>query len=191
MDMLLGLLRNKVLWTATLISVAYWIIAPMFPPQTVLEWTNGIIVLVGIAVFASYAPGIVMKMSQSDKIDRVLQLSIGITISWAATSILRLWGLMWRKSGMPDWMQLNYVVGYLAFLTICAGVLHITAPGAVDGIVPKKNWIIVGIAIALGIGLALYSSVIDFDSFLNLIDDYIRIDTNLLPGSGWELSRIG
>jgi len=164
------------LWTAFSLSALYWIIAPHFPSSAVLEITNGVLSVVGIAVFVSYSPGIITRMAQTDKVDRVLQLSMGIALSWSVTSILRLWGLMWRKTGQPEWMQTNYLTGYFAFLIICAGVLHITAPGAIDGVVPKRNWIIVGIALGCGIGLAVYSADINFEGFVRMLEPYISVD---------------
>lgn len=38
------------------------------------------------------------------------------------------------------------------------GVLHLTAPGAVDGIVPRRNWIILGITMGVAAFVAIVSS---------------------------------
>jgi hypothetical protein len=46
-----------------------------------------------------------------------------------------------------DWGDRS-VVAFYAYLSILAGVLHITSPGAVDGHIPQCNWTTVGIAVS-------------------------------------------
>jgi len=43
-------------------------------------------------------------------------------------------------------------------LSFMGGVLHLTAPGAVDGYVPRRNWIVLGITM----GVAAFVVVVVF-----------------------------
>jgi hypothetical protein len=42
-------------------------------------------------------------------------------------------------------------VAFLVWATFMGGVMHMTAKGALDGEIPRENWIRLGLVIALGV----------------------------------------
>lgn len=143
------LARSRIVRVAFVLVAAYWGAAFFVPPTLLIQTLNYVLIAVAVAVTFAYLPD-VLHAVQMDRVDRVAQLTLGIALSWTAVIINRSWvGLI--RINDADWMRASPVIGFYVFLSILAGVLHITAPGAIDGTVPRKNWVTIGVAIAIGV----------------------------------------
>ena len=47
-------------------------------------------------------------------------------------------------------MQESRLLGFFVYISILGGVLHITAPGSTEDAIPKKNWLMLLLAILSG-----------------------------------------
>lgn len=74
-------------------------------------------------------------------------LIVGIVLAWLSTDGQAILAVLFRLSGMPSWFVNSELYAPIRLLSVVAAVLHVTAPGAVDGLVPRKN------RIAMGLGL--------------------------------------
>lgn len=147
--MLLPILRSRTLWTAAALFALYWVVAWAVPNGPLMEGLHAVRVAICLVVVVAYAPVCLEALAQ-DRIGRVEQLSLGITIGWGATLGGGLWSLLWRLAGQPAWMVNSDLNGFFLWVTILGAVLHVTAPGAVDGTVPRRTWIVTGLALGAG-----------------------------------------
>ncbi|WP_262027555.1 hypothetical protein [Microvirga sp. Mcv34] len=150
-----GLIRNRIIWAATAAFGVYWILAAIIPNDEWLAFLRSLLLIVSLAVAIAYSRPVLFALAHH-QYDRVIHLTLGITLGWIATLLSSLWGLIWRISGQPAWMLNNDIVGAFFWLQFLAAVLHLTAPGAVDGKVPTRSWLLVGVTIAGGLGMAIY-----------------------------------
>lgn len=147
------LARSRIVRAAILLIAAYWVAAFFVPSTYLIQVLNYVLISVAVAVSIAYLPDVYQAI-RMDRVDRVAQLSLGIALSWTAVIINRSWvGLI--RIADADWMRASPMIGFYVFLSILAGVLHITAPGAIDGQIPKRNRITLGLAVAAGILAAL------------------------------------
>jgi hypothetical protein len=151
-QLLVVLARSRIVRTAILLVAGYWMAALLLPSIILIQALNYVLISVALAVSIAYLPD-VLHAIRMDRVDRVAQLSLGIALSWMAVLINRSWVGVIRVTD-AEWMRTSPVIGFYVFLSVLAGVLHITAPGAVDGVIPKRNQIILGVAIGVGLLVA-------------------------------------
>jgi hypothetical protein len=78
-------------------------------------------------------------------------LIVGITIGWCATLCQAMFSVIYRLAGGPLWFANADVNSLWILMSSISGWLHIMAPGAVDGKVPRRN--------RLGLGISIGASV--------------------------------
>lgn len=149
LEILLILGRSRIVRTALILVAAYWMAAFFVPAVYLIQVLNYVLIAIAVAVSIAYLPE-VWDAVRMDRIDRVAQLSLGIALSWTAVIINRSWVGLIRITD-ADWMRSSPMIGFYVFLSVLAGVLHITAPGAIGGVIPKRNRIILGLAIGTGV----------------------------------------
>lgn len=76
-------------------------------------------------------------------------LIVGIWISFASHLSQCLYSIMYRLAP-TQWLLNSEVVSPIVLLGVVAAILHVSAPGAVDGTVPRRN----RVALGSGIGVA-------------------------------------
>ena len=70
------------------------------------------------------------------------QLVLGIVAVWVGGAGNAAWFGLWRLAGKPPWMLENaYINGFWVWMICVGGVLHLTAPRAIDGRIPRSNWV--------------------------------------------------
>lgn len=75
-------------------------------------------------------------------------LIVGIVLAWLSTDGQAILAVLFRLAGMPQWFVNSEIYAPIRLLSVVAAVLHVSAPGAVDGVVPRRN------RLAMGFGLA-------------------------------------
>jgi hypothetical protein len=50
--------------------------------------------------------------------------------------------------GWPDWLIESDIISYALWLSACAAIFHLAAPGAIGEMVPRR-WINIGILVAV------------------------------------------
>jgi hypothetical protein len=155
-----------------ILLAVFWIVAWFLPNNTLMETLRLVQISVGLAVVTSYAPIALGAIWSKYKPDRLQQLGMGIALGFLALVLQGAWTLLWRLSSQPYWMANADIVGFFAWMSILAGTLHITAPGAIDGTVPKRNWILLGISI--GVGFLSTGLIIFYSPDFHLVADWLR-----------------
>lgn len=74
-------------------------------------------------------------------------LIVGIVLAWLSTDGIAILAVVFRLAGTPQWFLNSELYAPIRLLSVVAAVLHVSAPGAVDGIVHRKN------RLAMGLGL--------------------------------------
>ena len=144
-----SILRSRTLWSAAALFALYWLAAHLIPNGPLMEGLHTVRIAICLVVVVAYAP-VCLEALAGGRIGRVEQLSLGITIGWGATLLAGVWSLLWRLAGQPAWMVNSDLNGFFLWVTILGAVLHVTAPGAVDGTVPRRTWILTGLAFGAG-----------------------------------------
>lgn len=80
-------------------------------------------------------------------------LLLGIWLGWLAMSVRGAVALYWRYANKPPEFTDNFLWLLVLHIAVVSATLHLTAPGAIDGRVPARNWILLGIAVAFGLAL--------------------------------------
>lgn len=140
---------------SALAALGVFLLAMLFVPQkTVMQFLNMATLSVAVAIVITYAPVWGRTLTKA-RLDGGDALSLGIGCTWLAEIGQRIWSIIWRGLDQPGWMTDSYVLPLLLTLNFLGGVQHITAPGAVDGIVPRRNWIVLGAAVGVSLFLFL------------------------------------
>lgn len=140
------MLRNRVLLTALALFGAYWIAARFVHVHYLIEALRILQVSVAVAVVISYM-GPALDAVRSERVNLVQQLSLGISLGFLSLALTGGWFTLWRLAGQPQWMPNSDINGFFIWLSILAGALHLTAPGAIDGRIPPRNWVWLGAAV--------------------------------------------
>lgn len=124
-----------------------------FLPTTYLfDLVNALTVSVGAGVLFAYAPGIWRSFAMKRWTGGNF-LVVGIAAAWASMTMRHLWNWAWRYFGKPDAMIDHPLVAFTVWLAMMGGFLHLAAGGAIDGDIPRENWLRAGAYIALGLAL--------------------------------------
>jgi hypothetical protein len=110
---------------------------------------NSLLISLAAGVCCAYGPAAIRILFTHDPIEDSDCLSLGIFISWGAIIELRAWSVAWRWMGMPVELTSTDVITYGLFMSATAAVLHLGAPGGVNGRVPTARWIKIGILVAV------------------------------------------
>jgi hypothetical protein len=147
-------IANPIILMASILFALYLVLASFIPPSPLLEHIRLLQMSTAIAVVIAYSPFAFSALRESRRPDRVQQLSMGILLGFLSIMLGGLWSYVWRTSGKPAWMYDSDVQGFIIWISILAAALHITAPGAIDGQIPKRNFIMLGCAVGIGVFLA-------------------------------------
>jgi hypothetical protein len=96
----------------------------------------------------------------SESPERGDYLIVGVTLGWIATFFQAMFSVVFRLAGMPLWFANIDANSLWILMSAISGILHIVAPGAVDGVVPRRNRIVLGIGMGvtvMGICVVLWS----------------------------------
>lgn len=135
--------RWRVAHSAICALCVYLLVALFVPYKALIQFLNVCTLSVAVAIVITYAPAWVATLKK-EHMDGPDALSLGIGCCWLAEIGLRFWSLLWHGLNQPEWMQTSYVLPLLLTLNFLGGVQHVTAPGAVAGVIPQRNWIVLG-----------------------------------------------
>lgn len=135
--------RWRVAHSAIAAFCVYLLVALFVPYKALIQFLNMCTLSVAVAIVITYAPAWLTTLRKA-RMDGPDALSLGIGCTWLAEIGQRLWSIAWRGLDQPEWMTTSYVLPLLLTLNFLGGVQHITAPGAVAGVIPQRNWIWLG-----------------------------------------------
>lgn len=140
--------QNRVIVGATLAVIAFSLSVLLLPPELYFPVLHALRLSVSVVVvltFARVLPGILVQRP----LDAGSQLILGILCVWVAEIAISAWSLTWRLSDQ-SWMLNSPILAGLLYLKVVGGTLHVTAPRAVDGRVPRRSWVmlVIGASVA-------------------------------------------
>lgn len=145
------MITRPVVWTSLTLYLIFIACAWILPNRILIETLRAMLLSISIAVVIAYAAPAVSAMLDKRRPDLVAQLTLGIALGWAATAFQSTWSLIYRLAGQPLWMQNNDLNALIIWSLCLAAALHITAPGAIDGRIPRRNMVSLGLAIGAGV----------------------------------------
>jgi len=144
---------SRLVWGGLFCLSIFWIVAAIARFEHYIPLVHALRFMVAVAATVAYAVG-VRKILQRRPIDRLSQITLGVTVAWFAEACLAFGSLWYRLDDTMTWWTDSPIVAFLLYTKTLGGVLHITAPGAIDGQVPTRNWVILAVAIGAAVGLA-------------------------------------
>lgn len=166
---------GRTVWIGLALLACYPLLGAALGTRPLTEALQAVRIAIGVAVAVAYGTACLDALL-GPRLDRVHQLALGIALAWTAAVLAGSWSLLWRLAGEPAWMLGSALEGFLVWLQILGGSLHLTAPGAIDGRVPKRNWIMLGLAAGGGAGLGalLVATRPDLRALVDALEPYLR-----------------
>lgn len=137
--------RWRIGYSAVLCVALFWGLTLLIPQNALMQILNICVLSISVAVVTTYMPVWIRTLCKQ-RMDGPEALSLGIGCTWIAEIGQRIWSIVWRGLDQPHWMLSSPVLPLMLFLTVVGGVQHVTAPGVIDGAIPTKNWIVLGIS---------------------------------------------
>lgn len=141
------LFASRVAQWAFLLTLAYCAVASVVPTKALITALSG--AFLGIAGVVLFVYGPLIAASITGKFHRVAMLALGMGCIFLSFVMLRVWSIYTRAYGSPPELVNHPVVGYIVFVALMGGILHVTAPGY--PVEPVKHhfggryrWLIVG-----------------------------------------------
>jgi hypothetical protein len=163
----------------------FYISTQFLNPGPIVEMVRVASIPLSVAVVVAYGDGAFRAMFARHP-DKFAMLTLGIVVSWASVALTSTWSVLWRLSGQPAWWVNSYPNSFGLYIALAAAVLHITAPGAVDGRIPKKLMIHLGLiaAIVTSLAIAVVIARPDLSSVINSLRPYVEG-----PDSGYGIGQ--
>lgn len=140
----------------------FGVISLIFPAAFLIKWLSWILVVMAIGVVATYIMAVWYGLRRYGPMPQYTHLAIGIFLAWMSVVMTRTWSGIIRAYPLETWMRDSYFIAFYIWTTLMAGVFHMTAPGAINGIVPTANFIKIGVAVMIGILLGLLIGTVLF-----------------------------
>lgn len=172
--MISKLIRSRSAWAATILLGGFWVVTAFTPRMETIEFLRIVQISVGVVVVVSYAAHALRALLEPYP-TRVQQLSMGIDIGFLSLVLGGIWFLLWRMADQPYWMPNSRLAAFFIWLSILAGVLHVTAPGAVNGQVPTRAKVLLGLAVGSGalVFLTLLWHEPDLRPWINALEPWV------------------
>jgi hypothetical protein len=153
------LLTSSKLWTAIALWSAFWVVEPFVEHHEYLfDVMNALSVSVGIGILIAYSEGIYESLVTKRPIGGHW-LILGIAVTWVASSVRQIWNWAWRWLDQPLWMINHPFVAFLVWVLVTGGALHLMSKNAIEGQIPRRNWLRLGWWVALGLSVGLIVAI--------------------------------
>jgi hypothetical protein len=146
-------IRSPILWGAVLAISAFFALAKFIPNSPLLEFLRTTQGTIGLAVTIAFIGSAfaIVRIGQADEGDHLV---MGVALGWFATFLTGVWAMLWRLSDFPFWMYQSDFIALVIYLHILSGILHLSGLHAVKGRVPTRNWVVIGVLIAISGAIA-------------------------------------
>lgn len=119
-------------------------------PRRAIEIGNVMVLALAAGIVVAYAP-VARDSFRYGMIDGANILSIGIFSSWLGVLMARGGSILWRLADQPvDWLNSGWW-GFHIALSCIGALCHLVAPEAVAGRVPTRQWIKIGVLVAIAV----------------------------------------
>lgn len=148
--------------------VALWllvgfILTLVVPPNDLFEFASAATLCVGLGVVVAYFPRTMQILREGVRNGGDI-LTLGIWIGWVGMIMARAHALAFQWMSKPAWMLEWNMRTFPVSIILLAGVFHLAGPEAIQGRVPKREWLKIG-AIVAGGALILVGAAWGFDAY--------------------------
>jgi drug/metabolite transporter (DMT)-like permease len=139
----------------------FWAVAPFVPRNIVYAVVNALALSIGVGIVIAYSREIweTIRLPRSE-VGGGHILVLGIVLAWLSSAERGAFSYIYRYLGEPPEMMSTLFQAFAVWVLFWAGVLHLTAKGAIHGKIPRRNWVRVGIVVCVAMILALIGAVI-------------------------------
>lgn len=148
------LMRLLIAW-----HVGWGAVALFTDASPLIDFLNLLILPAALGVVVAFAPMVIEALT-SPVLRKGDILSLGIWLSWVSIIEQRTWSITWVLMGRPAWWVTTDFSTHFFALTLLASILHLAGPEAIEGRVPTRQWIRIGVMVGAGslaCGLLLWS----------------------------------
>lgn len=133
----------------------FWLVMPWYVGEeaaVLIMVARGILSLIVTIMYAWS-----LKMLWNEQVpDASHALIMGICLAFSADTVGSVLSIIWRWNGMPNDWRTASIWYFPSYITAIAAMMHIVAPGAIKGKIPKRNVIVVSCAIGVSALLASF-----------------------------------
>lgn len=143
-------IRQVLYLTALLLLIGYQTINAFVPNADMIVATRILAAGFYSAVVFAYA-GDAWEAVRAPKPQKSDFLIVGIWLSFLSHLMQTIYAIIYRLADAPLWLLNAEVVPFIVGASILAAMLHIVATGAIEGEVPRRSQVALGI----GVGMAV------------------------------------
>lgn len=140
---------------STILLIGFIAVDTVLPNQDLLLAERVLQFSFALAVMYVYWPEVVSSVGKKTAEHGDL-LVLGIVAGQASTAGQALFVVVYRLAGSPPWLANADLLGLIVLGSIVASTLHILCPGAIGGMIPKRNRILAGFTVGTGAMLVLF-----------------------------------
>lgn len=122
------LTSNPVIIPATIFFGLYFVLDWLTDDRIFIEVVNSIQICIGIAVIVVYFPTWKRVVFGNDAMGPIHHLGLGITCAWVSMVLARAYTTLFRFTGEEALLYQYSIIGFISWIGIAGGVLHLTAP---------------------------------------------------------------
>ena len=119
-----------------------------------IEFENCVLIAIAFGISISFFPGAIEALRATHPSSGQI-LAVGVWLSWVSVGFGRTLSLIGRTLGYDLTFFDTDITTLQIWLGILGGVCHLTAPEAIEGWVPTRAWVKVGVLCAFAAGLFL------------------------------------
>lgn len=180
-------MRSRTLWFGLALVLSFWLVVPFTDPNTQIEWIR--VLMIGytgaamVALFPAFR-SIIME----DAPVAAQQNILGTFLLLVSLCVGATWLLMWRMAGLPPWMVLSAINGFLLWVNVVGSVFLVAAVRR-DAKDPT-NWrrIVVAGAVSLALGYLIVHVRPDIKPFVEWMR--VRVTEVIAPAGSSGLPKL-
>lgn len=118
--------RSLTLWLGLALVLSFWIVAPFLDANTQIEWIRVLMIGYTGAAMVALFPAFRSIILEDAPIP-AQQNILGTFLLLVGLNVGATWLLMWRMAGLPTWMVLSAVNGFLLWVNVVGAVFLVAA----------------------------------------------------------------
>lgn len=143
------LVRNRVFQWLMIALLLFWVIAPFFPRDMLLEYFNGLALAISVGILTAWLPGIWDDFRKHQEGSAGQLVSLGIATMFVGVILILAWGYMFVVLHRPPWMIDHIFRTFISYIVICSFALFLLGGNADErSLAPSRTWRAAGIVVA-------------------------------------------
>lgn len=149
----MNFLYRPILFALILAGIALFLATMYVPPRTLIQMGNYTLIWVAAAATIAYVAGFTSAV-MSRRPSALDFLTVGVVLGWLSVFMNRQWAQGLRSFPNAEWMRTSWFISAYILIAVLAGAFHLIAGGSVDGRVPRRNWVWLGLVVGGGFATA-------------------------------------